>query len=59
MLPGVEEQLLGLREHLVRVGRGRSAARELAGRVDCIVLAAQKFTDRLAAEGPRRGEPEE
>jgi phosphoinositide-3-kinase regulatory subunit 4 len=58
MLPGVEEQLLGLREHLVRVGRGRGAARELAGRVDCTLLAAQKFTERLAVEGPRRGEPE-
>ena len=57
MLPSVEEQLLGLREHLVRVGRGRGAGgREQGGRVDCTLLATQKFTERLAIEGPRRGQ---
>ena len=59
MLPGVEEQVLGLREYVVRVGRSRAAGREVAGRVDCTLIATQKFTERLAVDGPRRGAEEE
>ena len=58
MLPGVEEQLLGLREYVIRVGKARAGARESGGKVDCTLLATRKFSERLAIEGPRRGEGE-
>ena len=56
MLPGVEEQLLGLREYVVRVGKARAGTKESGGKVDCTLLATRKFSERLAIEGPRRGE---
>ena len=57
MLPGVEEQLLGLKEYVQRVGKSR-ALRDSGGsaKVDCTLHAARKFSERLAIEGPRRAE---
>jgi len=56
MLPGVEDQILGLREYVTKVARFRSNTREQVGIIDCGLMPADKRTERLMLEGPRRAE---
>jgi len=56
MLPGVEDQILGLREYVVKVARFKSNSKEQIGTIDCGLMPAEKRTERLVLEGPRRAD---
>jgi len=56
MLPGVEDQILGLRDYVLKVSRFKNNIRDQIGVIDCGLMQAQKRTEKLLAEGPRRAD---
>ena len=56
MLPAVEDKILALRDYIVKVSRFRGASKETGGLIDCGLIDAEKPTERLKLDEPRRSD---
>ena len=55
MFPGVEDQILGLREYILKVARQRvTSSKDVQGILDIGLESCKKFTIPLIPDGPRR-----
>ena len=63
MLPEVEDKVLALREYIIRMARVKTGGRELIETrkqenpiIDCGLAEAEKFTEKLSVDEPRRSD---
>ena len=63
MLPEVEDKVLALREYIIRMARVKTGGRELMEAkkqenpiIDCGLSEAEKFTEKLSVDEPRRSD---
>lgn len=54
MFPGVEDQILGLREYVLKVARQRGISKDYQGIVNISLDPCKKWTTPLISDGPRR-----